>query len=879
MAASSKRKVDTKKCSIWIYGPQVSEKNAFYSVGGDTWENIYIQCSRSIEKIYFPGLTPKIILEHIFFGVDRSEELKQNVLQTLKESKDILDVLVIHSAFINALGMDIIYKTRVIPEVQETMAYRAERIATVYKYLYEETEKILVDKDTLKIFVTPDQFKQLGNSQAGRPRNIALAYDKQDIVKNYKIVKKCEIGLNTDCAALFESIKADQIFRPLVDDIVCHCSFFKQKLEKSPSTETTFFINPEMTNIISKGDYDYIKHSHRGSIVVEQKPVLIKKYSNTAETSDKKTYLSQLFQKCCDVLYKPYTSVPTKTATAEQLLATVQVNFEIASGFLNVPYSFDDLNIFRTQILNVHNPRGETHVPITFIYRDAEGQPEKLYRDIFSGPSVQFFTDVIKELLDHKVFIPTKTLFNNERYELNKGFDVSTLECYKILPEEMKTPTFKNEITEYFFLFVGNLIHFAVVNNIELPFKLSRVYIMKLFGLFEFVKDATDRDTQILLITVYLLEKAPSTFTKAIIKVFEDPENLLSEDVMQVLDPDLLDEKDEQIIKKGVRMNGTYTITNSNKHIHSEDSKTLVDNVIEYLYKIALKHYFGNINTETVFDKMNPYLELFFDGFKFVKKFGRPDDTKVAMGVLNFYNDPFSEKLNIIRKADLFLSGFGFTDEDIKKHLIPNIKMDIVLNNGKEEEMSPLLFFNDNGVFRDSYIPNTSLNSSMSAALNSKISRILNENSREQVKFAFLLYKVLLNKGKDISKIFISEYNFKFYNIPIPTPAEIANTQNYGKLTDEDYHNEFVKYLIKAWTGSPSLSSNSIYKVDYNRNTFNNDPNHKPIPTAYTCFNKLYIKRDYENDAQELYNSLVSFVIGTNFGQALTGGKSSRKKR
>jgi hypothetical protein len=113
-------------------------------------------------------------------------------LQTLKESKDILDVLVIHSAFINALGKHIAHKNSVPPEVQETMAYRAERIATVYKYLYEETEKILVDKGSLDIFVTPDQFKQLGNSQAGRPRNIALAYDNKqgEVVTKIKYIKE-----------------------------------------------------------------------------------------------------------------------------------------------------------------------------------------------------------------------------------------------------------------------------------------------------------------------------------------------------------------------------------------------------------------------------------------------------------------------------------------------------------------------------------------------------------------------------------------------------------------------------------------------------------------------------------------------------------------
>jgi hypothetical protein len=75
MASSSKRIVDTKKCPIWIYGPQVSEKNANYSVGGETWGKLYEQCKDSIIKRYLPRLTPTIIFG-LLSDEDRSKELK-----------------------------------------------------------------------------------------------------------------------------------------------------------------------------------------------------------------------------------------------------------------------------------------------------------------------------------------------------------------------------------------------------------------------------------------------------------------------------------------------------------------------------------------------------------------------------------------------------------------------------------------------------------------------------------------------------------------------------------------------------------------------------------------------------------------------------------
>lgn len=290
------------------------------------------------------------------------------------------------------------------------------------------------------------------------------------------------------------------------------------------------------------------------------------------------------------------------------------------------------------------------------------------------------------------------------------------------------------------------------------------------------------------------------------------------------------------------------------------------------MYKLAFKHYFGDINSETPFNTMNTDLNMFFNGFTYVKQFDKPDDTKTFMSGFNFHKDVFSSKLNIIRKADLFLSGFGITHDDIKKILLPSIQLPLILNDAEEGEiMSPLRFFNTDGVFRNSYIPNTSLNS---ITTNSKIEAITHGLSRERVKFMFLLYNALLNDGKDISKEFISQYNFKFYNVPYPN--RVSNTTNYGKMTNEDYHNEFVKYLIKAWTGSPALSSNIIYTVDYSPGNFNT----AGVPTSHTCFNTLHIHRDYGDNAEELYNDLVRFVTGTNFGELLImGGKKSRKKR
>jgi hypothetical protein len=120
--------------------------------------------------------------------------------------------------------------------------------------------------------------------------------------------------------------------------------------------------------------------------------------------------------------------------------------------------------------------------------------------------------------------------------------------------------------------------------------------------------------------------------------------------------------------------------------------------------------------------------------------------------------------------------------------------------------------------------------------------------------------------GKDIPKEFIAQYNQKYFNIPY----DINTTELHGNMTNEDYHNEFVKILLKAWTGTPAISYKRFkILININANKF---------PQTHTCFNVLDINRNYQL-ASEMYTDLVVLATnGSNFGEVLVGGKKKKKK-
>jgi len=237
-----------------------------------------------------------------------------------------------------------------------------------------------------------------------------------------------------------------------------------------------------------------------------------------------------------------------------------------------------------------------------------------------------FFTRVIEELLTLEVFIPVA----NGRHCLNENFDIEKLECVRRLPSAVKTTAFKEKLTSHFYIFVGNILNFAVANKLKLPFKLSQIYIAKLFNLFQL----SDLQEKILLISIFIQEKASPDFVKAILKVFDNPENLLNEEVINVLDPTLKGSK----MANGVRMSDKTPIYN-------KDGKALFLNMINFLYKTA---YSGGDVYENFFTGMLNYMKF-------------ETQIPVPMKSFDYYSDPtlftFENKLKILRKADIYLSG------------------------------------------------------------------------------------------------------------------------------------------------------------------------------------------------------------------------------
>lgn len=882
------RTISHAKCPLWIYGPQVSDMNVKYGVGGETWSRINEKCKQKLDSIY-KDFNPSYI-NVALIDARRYPELVEKLTSKLNNCETILDVLLIHSAVINAFGLLISKKKNLDTDYFQESTIRLRQI---FDNLYRITNET-VDRDTIRLFVTPEEFADLSNSKSPRPKNIVLELGVNEVITHYKLknaqtgspiyihpirsnMRICDTALVADCTLLFTNVK-NALFEPLADVISCNCSFFKQKLVKTTSSTITFD-NVKNSKKISIGDYEYFTKNNTYFATTRKPPILIVKYKDSDTTCDKKTYLSQLFEKVCMPFYRPY-YIKAKEPTIDSIMSAAKENIVIATSGCR-SYSLGNLSVFHTTILYNNDIKELCNLPVFFVVEEG-GQQERVYVDNYSGPSRQFFTDVIKELLDKEVFIPSETFFNNQRYELNTKFDIEKLDCFKQLPDGVKTPEFKSQVTSYFFRYVGNLIHFAVANNIELPFKLSRVYIMKIFNILDFMEiDPVTRglkimspdnlEQQMLLISLYLLEKASSTYTKQILDIFEDPKKLLTDQMLiSSLDIDLEDENTETR-EKGIRMNGYCVINETNSHIYSDKKEDLFNNMVELLYKTALKHYFEDINSNTFVNKdftMNKYLEIFFSGFEFYKNFESPQ--LYPMNVTSLKHLPFKNKLSILRKADIFLSGFGVTYDIIKNSLIPLLHIDRLC--AHLDNKSPLFLMNNNGEFLSSYITDTSLSATdendVLKEIFQKIQRLelsgsVNMQTTLKVRILVLFYRVLLNQGRDISSDFIKMYNNKFYNVD--------SEQLYGTMLKEDYHNEFVKLLLKAWSGSPNINTQG-YKIKF---PFINNK----LPATHTCFNTMDIHKVYKTSA-ELYKDLIVLVTdGTNFGEALTGGKKNGKRQ
>jgi hypothetical protein len=180
--------------------------------------------------------------------------------------------------------------------------------------------------------------------------------------------------------------------------------------------------------------------------------------------------------------------------------------------------------------------------------------------------------------------------------------------------------------------------------------------------------------------------------------------------------------------------------------------------------------------------------------------------------------------------------------------------------NGEVKYLSPLHRLNSESLFLPEYNPDPSLDAP-------DIDLVTTKLKSDYEKAIFFLYRILLNRGVDMPIEFIAQYNQKFYNIPY----NIATTAHYENMTDEDYHNEFVKLLLKAWSGVSTISVDKQYKIHFILASTN------LLPKTHTCFVSMEFTKTYLS-ARELYKDLVILVTeGSNFGEVFAGG--GKKKR
>ena len=949
---TQRRTVPEFTCAQWIYGPQASRKNAKYSVGADInlmWGKTRYDCFRMLAS-QLPFTKLKYI--SIAFLIDPTipiATINANVDAELKESETFEILLLIHSVFIIALG-DLIQKLK----WPQTVV-----LSDGYKYFYEEAQKRLENPGFIRAwFVKPESFVNLVDAKSERPRNILASLSLQQINELIKLKTlppgtpareqtpfpiqypiprpffRCSSSsVVNDCFIKFNEIEPHPYFKPLVDIISCHCSALKQKLNKTNDIAKTFGDDTKQIEF-SKGDYDFIKKSF--SMLSNQvlPPIIIRQYILENNVCTKKTYLSQLFEKCCILFYKPTYIKPT---TRGELYNVGRDNLLIATKGCSGYFDSHSNLIFKSSIVHrVIDAEGVlqeslsqySNTPVYFITQEAN----RIYPDPYCGPVFQFYADVLKELLEYKVFVPVNTLFSNERYVLNMNFDIGVFDFYKEFPDEHKTPEFKKIITQQFFKFVGNLIHFAVANNLELPFKLSRIYIMNLFGLFDFTAKSRSGGFVIkrniyhkmLLISIYLSEKITPAYQKLYMQIFQNPELLKNPT------PELITAFNSDDGHTRIHMNGFNTLTDAPDdapeflYKEGDSINDVLKNLIEFLYKTAFKSYFENqLKENNPFNEnfnVNANLQMLFEGFFETKSL--MSSIAVKLPTLDNSSLSFDQKLSIVRKADIYLSGFGITYETIQKMLIPKIQF---INTAYEIKPFDVLKITGNLTI-----------DKLDSIISQEIFTNLQTPVQDLLKKAFLLYKVLLCRGENIPIDFINLYNEKIFNIRVPpqkvkitvvqqitagvspspiripegatvissettannvkvtvietttdinisiprdgkatyeyTPVSSGNQRN---MTDEDYHNEFVKYLLKFWAASPNIG-NSTYTMSYQSEK--TTATATDYVKASTCFLTINAIKIYTT-VQELYEDLAKSIIHTGFGETLVGGTKKSKKR
>lgn len=529
-------------CKTWVYSPQVSIKNTSYAVGGSTWWSNYNRCAEEENTMYHTDIKPRAIYTAIHYNRASLTEFNK-ILVHLKSCKNIGEILLVHSAFINTYGM-------VNSLIQGDITGHINELHSAYTKIYNTTREMLVDKKHIALFVTPDNFLKLNNKTTKRPKNVVLQYLNIDALnREVPIIltaetKQCSVSIKKEFKDLFEKVD-NEIFKSVAHTLSCYGSMFKKSVT------------------LNDRDIEFFKKKHGLSqyYIDRAPPILIYK--------KKHSYLSQLFEKTCVLFYKPVE------------LTDPNENLKILKENCSA-YTYGSLSVFNTPIMSGTSLK--SNMPVFFIEND------KVNVDYSTLRTFEFLKEVIRDLVYLKVFIPIR---NTNIYELNSDFDIETLECYKDLPDAAKSEELKKKVTNYFSFFIGNVIHLLVANHIRLPFTLSFSYILSIFNFTDI------NEHRLILISIYLTEKAKPEFVKEVVKIMEDPTHLLRSTFFK------------RTGSEGVRMNGYLELVQEDANIplYSTDNTVLYKNFIEFLFRT------------TIIDYLSITAYVFIKGFKSTMNF------------------------------------------------------------------------------------------------------------------------------------------------------------------------------------------------------------------------------------------------------------------
>ena len=715
-------------CYNWLKHPQVSIRGNSYKLGdlrpGTDWATSYIPCHQYMPEFYGDDIMkPLQLLKFVENGGLRNDAEVEKIEAILINFENFQKYI---SSTIIAYGILISEQHKSL--VRKPISIVKNLLQEFYEYIYHTyVDNYHPSQEQLDLIVEPENFLRLDN--------IEFTDRLKKAVSDVKIPDDvCVADHNKGCAEAFGTVPKNALLYALANSIKCICDILRTHvtLINSPTLESIDMNNRiKDINKVSEQDFLiisedlYIKH-----YVTPIKDPIDIEFKTPENCANKPMfYLNQVR----DTLFIP-NLITGQNRLKELFTSYIQQIEEIV----------DD----NGELIHTMSP------PIRINFYKLNERNEKIYDQVVGpGPIINLFDDIALELFKSGIFTQKKGIFDTERYVINPS-------------------------KSYDYEYIGMLFRFLLINRIRIPFKLSRAYICKLFGLCEFNSNSRNIHEQLILITIYILETGTS-FKELVINILKNPELLKNDDFCAA----------SGIFQNcPARMNDYEDIVSEDREIYNDDPNVLLYNIVQFLYKNAVKQYFENENSIT-----------FFQGFGQVNIFTAYKSTiGLAEGTPITIAFP-------IPKLDVYISGGAISISQIEKLLLPKIYRHILANPNEHS---------------------------------------INNQYR-------LLMKVVMNTPQYFSDRFKEAYDAMF------EPPK--------SLTKEQYHLEFVKYLLKFWTGSSHISELYYYGILLLPGSTRTNAEYL-LPKAATCSQQLKLRKQYET-VESLYEDLVSSIIESSFGK------------